>query len=150
MARNGIVVAAAIGVNAFRVSQDPLPYRTLFDLQTNIGRIAPAPSPELTATSSDGAVAKPEPRGLATVDFDRVMQFRYTATYRCPGSEGYFVAQINWDVGRAYYRLVSCANVATTFVDVVPAPVGASKGFVYITARDTTSIEVSSLTVEAL
>ncbi|WP_217284438.1 hypothetical protein, partial [Herbaspirillum sp. B65] len=61
---------------------------------------------------------------------------------------GYFVAQINWDKGAPYYRLVACETKSVTFVEAIPIPIGANQGSIYVTSRETGAIQVRNLSVE--
>ena len=63
-------------------------------------------------------------------------------------NNGYFVAQINWDKGAPYYRLVACEAKSVTFFEAIPIPIGASQGSIYVTSRETSSIQVKNIILE--
>lgn len=147
LARFGSVVAKENAFLLYRVSATPLLYRKVFDLQASSGK-ALGETELLLPLSGDGIEASGEPRQLAVVNTYRASQARYSVAFKCPSDKGYFVAQINWDKGTPYYRLVACKPETSSFVEAVPIPVGATSGIAYVTARDSDSVQVENLMVE--
>jgi len=75
-------------------------------------------------------------------------QARYTVRLRCGDDKGHFIAQVNWDSGSPYYRLVSCRAESFTFSEAILVPANARQGQPYITVRDRASAVVEDLHVE--
>ncbi|MGG2419770.1 hypothetical protein ACQV9O_26790, partial [Ralstonia pseudosolanacearum] len=75
-------------------------------------------------------------------------QARYTVRLRCDNDKGYFIAQVNWDIGAPYYRLISCRSESFTFSEAIPVPASARQGQPDITVRDRASAVVEDLHVE--
>jgi hypothetical protein len=118
----------------------------------------PAPAPSLpgdpagSAAGQSGAgpsfVANSAPRVVGAVEIGRASVARYSATIRCPGGPGRFIAQVNWDMGRPYYRAVACGQEPVQFTEAFPIPVGARSGQIFVTARETPEALVSGLLIE--
>ena len=139
---HGMALAREGSFTLYRVGSVPTPYRPLFDMRRASAEQL------LLPVSAAGITATPQPRILASVPTQRASQARYTVHLRCASGGGHFVAQINWDAGEPYYRLVDCSADELTFTEVVPVPALALKGLVYLTARDTPSAQVEDLQVE--
>jgi len=97
---------------------------------------------------ADQLDASSEPTIIATLDPDGHSVARYQATFRCISEQGYFVAQINWDTGPPFYRLVPCSMEPVAFVETLPIPPDSRTAHVYITARDTDKVTVDTLSIE--
>ena len=104
---------------------------------------------EATATAPTGEFqATEKPLQLVTIQTRRATQARYRVDYTCPSEKGYFIAQINWDKGPVYYRLIECKAQKSSFIETVPIPLGASSGAIYATTRDTPQARIEHLTLE--
>lgn len=135
LALYGTAVAWVENYILYRLNDTALAYRKLFDLRA-------------TESGRKGPTAVPEPRVLAEFDTGRASQLRYSVRFTCPEEQGFFVAQVNWDKGDPYYRLVACRAADISFAEAAPIPAGARRGFIYLTARDTPSVQVEDLAVE--
>ena len=147
MSRYGYVDSQENGFYLYRISDTPVQYRKVFALYpaegeeyANIDLQILATDQTLTTTVKD--------RILAVMPTLRARQARYTVEYRCPSAVGYFVAQINWDTGASYSRLLPCGPSNTTFMEAIPIPIGASNGSILFSSKYTSSIEVKNITVE--
>lgn len=92
-------------------------------------------------------MATAQPQILAAMPTQRASQARYAARLRCPSDTGHFVAQINWDAGAPYYRLVACSAGVVAFAESVPIPARARQGLVYLTVRDSAPVLVEDVQV---
>lgn len=146
LARYGSIVVTGAGFDAFRISASSTLYRNVFDLGASVGREEGSASLMLPSNAA-GVSASAEPKLLAAFRTLGSKQARYSVEFRCRSKDGYFVAQINWDSSPAYYRLVSCSSVNVVFNAALSIPLGEQRGQIYVTARDTEDIEVSSLIV---
>jgi hypothetical protein len=125
----------------YRLSGQELAYRPAFSLaQWNTAQSSPAIAFTATAT----------PVQLTQFGLQHARAARYTVSYRCGSSQGYFIAQLNWDNGGAYYRLLPCAESELTYSEAMPVPAGANSATIFLTARDRPLLEVTALTVETL
>jgi len=147
MSKYGYVEGQANNFLLYRISDAPLQYQKIFEFQgsqtkpsKNVGLLIPMTEQGVTATM-DGKV-------LAVIPTLRAKQARYKVEFICPSESGYLVAQINWDKGPPYYRLVACEARSVTFIEAIPVPIGANQGSIYVTSRDTSSIQVKNITVE--
>lgn len=125
----GIPVLKAAEYILYRVAGHDLPYRQVFALAGT--------------ASIDG-----NPRELATVATGGITMARYRVGFTCESATGNFVAQINWDVGMAYYRLIPCRQELTQFAEAIPVPAGASSGVIFGTVQDAGTALVNSLSLE--
>jgi hypothetical protein len=82
------------------------------------------------------------------VETGGVTMARYRAQFACSSDSGYFVAQINWDVGAPYYHRVRCTPEATAFVEAIPVPGGASRGDIYLSVSGVDSATITQLSLE--
>ena len=73
--------------------------------------------------------------------------FKYEATIACEGKDENFIAQINWDKGAPYYKLVECSAQELQFSETGQIPMGASKGILYLSARAASKITVKSISL---
>lgn len=131
----------------FRLRDTPTRYRQEFDLKASLMK-RPSATPLLLAPSDGGVVAAQAPKVLAVVQTKGAKQVRYSVDLECPSQDGFFVAQINWNVGAPFYRLVACQDPRVSFAEALPVPAGASQGEVIVTVRDTASALVQHMTVE--
>ena len=93
-------------------------------------------------------IAKPAPSEVATFDTGGARTGRYRFAYRCHSETGYFIAQINWDAGSPLYQLAPCSQQVSERVISFVIPAGAVHGTVFMTARDTDTVDVGDLSVE--
>ena len=147
MSQYGYVESQDTGFYLYRISDTPVQYRKVFALYpaegeefANIDLQTLAIDQTVTTTEED--------RILADIPTLRARQARYTVEYRCPSEVGFFVAQIKWDIGPPYSRLLPCGPSNVTFMEAIPIPIGASNGSIQISSRNTSSIEVKNITVE--
>lgn len=131
----------------YKLSEKPPVYQQAFDLQASMVK-RPAAVPILLTTTDRGVAALQDPKVLAVLKTDGAKHVRYSVGFECPSKDGFFVAQMNWNVGPPYYRLVACQDKRVSFAEAVPVPAGASQAEIYVTARDTSSVLVEQLTVE--
>lgn len=147
LAQYGTVVAQQGALILYRLGDVPLLYRQVFDLRAAMREPAET-TPLLLPASPAGVEALPQPRVLAKLDTGRASQLRYSARLRCPSAQGVFVAQINWDQGDPYYRLVDCQAQDFSFVEAAAIPYGARQGWLYLDARDAGTVVVEELSVD--
>lgn len=102
----------------------------------------------LPVSLATDVVATELPLLLTTVSTGAARSARYRVDFRCAENAGYFIAQLNWDVGAPYYRLVPCTGDVVNFVESFPVPAGAAQADVYVTAWGTGEVTVNSLTIE--
>lgn len=147
LARYGSVLAQEGSFLLYRISDTPTLYRNVFDLRASITkRIGGG---ELLLPYSDAGISvSNEPKVLADLRTHRSKQARYRVEFNCSSENGFFVAQINWDKGVPYYRLVACKAEGASFIEAIPIPLGASQGTLYVTVRDTSSAQVENMSVE--
>jgi len=131
----------------YKLSDKPPVYQQAFDLQASMVK-RPSAVPILLTSSDGGVEALKDPKVLAVLKTDGAKHVRYSVGFECPSKDGFFVAQMNWNVGPPYYRLVACQDKRVSFAEAVPVPAGASQAEIYVTARDTSSVLVQHLTVE--
>lgn len=147
LALHGTVVDQVGTFVLYRRSDAAPPYRPVFDLDAATLK-RPAAAQLLLAPSDRGVVASEKPQVLAVVPTSGARQARYKVTLDCPSKGGFFVAQMNWNVGAPYYRLVACQDKTFSFSEAVPVPSGATQAEIYVTARDTSPVMVRHMTVE--
>jgi hypothetical protein len=73
--------------------------------------------------------------------------FKYEATIACEGKDENFIAQINWDKGAPYYKLIECSAQELQFSETGQIPVGATKGILYLSAHAASKITVKSISL---
>lgn len=147
MSKYGYVEGQANNFLLYRISDTPVQYRKVFELQES-EEMASGKIDLLLPVTAQGVTAPADGKVLAVMPAHRARQARYKVEFTCPSNNGYFVAQINWDKGAPYYRLVACETKSVTFVEAIPIPIGASQGSIYVTSRETASIQVRNLSVE--
>lgn len=143
----GYVESNENGFYLVRISDTPVQYRKVFGLHPADGE--ESGNKDLQILASDQIVITTEKdRILADMPTLRARQARYTVEYRCPSEVGFFVAQIEWDIGAEYRRLLPCGQSNATFTEATPIPIGATNGTILISSKYTSSIEVKNITVE--
>lgn len=147
LALHGTVVDQVGSFVLYRRRDPALPYRPVFDLDA-LALKRPAAAQLLLASSDRGVMASEKPQVLAVVPTSGAKQARYKVTLDCPSKGGFFVAQMNWNVGSPYYRLVACQDKTFSFSEAVPVPSGTTQAEIYVTARDTSPVLVQHMTVE--
>ena len=147
MSKYGYVEGQSNDFLLYRIGDMPVQYQKVFELQESevmaSGKIA-----LLLPVTAQGVTAPTDGKVLAVMPTHRAKQARYKVEFTCPSNNGYFIAQINWDKGAPYYRRVACETQSVTFVEAIPIPIGASQGSIYVTSRETASIQVRNLSVE--
>lgn len=128
-----------------RIREKPVLYHDVVNLRKTVEQIENVGS--VSQNSTQSILASGEPKIVATFQTHRADQARYKILFSCPSSDGFFVAQINWDKGSPYYRLVACQTKGASFMEALPIPLGASQGVVYITARDTFGVQIDQLSI---
>jgi hypothetical protein len=147
MSQYGYVEGQADNALLYRISNIPVQYQAVFTLRET--EAIPSKRMDfLFPMTGQDVVATEDGKVLAVIPTHRARQARYTAEFSCPSNVGYFVAQINWDKGAPYYRLVACDTKIATFVEAIPIPVGSSQGSIFVTSRETSSIQVKNISVE--
>jgi hypothetical protein len=151
LARYGSPLAQAETAILFRLSSAPVLYRRAFALHPDAtpdgANVQAEPALRLPLTEQGIAVTT-DPKVLVEIPTDRAKQVRYSVRFRCPTDTGYFIAQIYWDKGVSYYRLVACKAAGVSFIEAAPVPVGATLGAVYVTTREAHSAWVEDLQIE--
>jgi hypothetical protein len=79
-------------------------------------------------------------------DTGKAQAAKYHSQLSCPNLQASFIAQINWNVGVAYYRLVPCNRDTIEFTETVPVPAGATTGEIYLTSING-FVKIKSLSV---
>lgn len=148
MSRYGYAETQVNNTLLYRVSDAPIEYRKIFDLQAPEENAPEHAGLLISATRQKEVTATTEGQILAVMPTFRARQARYKTEFICPSKNGYFVAQINWNQGAPYYRLVACKAEVVSFAEAIPIPVSASQGTLYVTSRETPSIQVRNITVE--
>lgn len=147
LARFGAVIAQEGSFLLYKLNETPFVYRKIFDLHAATNK----PSGEVNSPmplAENGILATKEPKRVAVFETHHAKQARYSIDFSCPTAEGFFVAQINWDKGEAYYQLLACKSKHVSFKEAIPVPIGANTGALYITTRDTASLKIENLSVE--
>ena len=101
-------------------------------------------------TTVAGIAASTQSRVLAVFPTQGAKQARFRVKFDCPSEQGFYIAQINWDKGAPYYRLISCEAKNVSFTEATPIPLGASKGLVYVPSRDPPLVQIEKLMVDLL
>lgn len=138
LALYGMAVAQQGGYTLYRIGDAELGYRAAFRLE----------GLETHHRAQDGLMATPTPRPLANFSSERAQQARYSVRFECFSPLDSFIAQINWDKGEPYYRLVSCRAGNIRFSEAIPIPIGAKRGTVYISVRGDSTAKVNALEID--
>jgi hypothetical protein len=131
----------------YRIGGDPVQYRKLFELFSSEDKIFENAN-LLMPKTNEGVTATLEGKILTVIPNLRARQARYKVEFSCPTNSGYFVAQVNWDKGAPYYRLVDCEARTVKFSEAIPIPFGATQGSIYLTSRDTPNLQVKNISLE--
>lgn len=144
LARYGKVIDQSGPLTLYRVGAERVNYHEGFSLHT-----APAMPPTDEVRNSAGEIeTTSQAIALPTFATGAASQARYTVRLRCMTDKGSFVAQVNWDSGDPYYRLVACHTGSVIFSEALFVPINARLGQPYITIRDGASVVVEDLHVE--
>lgn len=125
----------------YRLSPTKTYYNTAIDLTSTLSAIPPS------AASTTG-IANETPHIIAKIETKGASFARYSVSFKCESRTGFFVAQVNWNKGPVYYKLLPCSDSIVSFTESILVPLGSSNGDVYITSRDATAISVKSLKIE--
>ncbi len=82
------------------------------------------------------------------VNMSAYSAFKYRVEYICENESDFFIAQLNWDNGVVFYKLLECAKHSISMEEVGAVPPGARYATVYLSARTTQTVSVSSLSLE--
>ena len=144
LARYGKVIDQSGPLTLYRVGAEPVNYHDGFSLDA----AQATPSPGVARNSAGEIEATSQAISLPTFTTGAASQARYTVRLRCATDKGSFIAQVNWDSGDPYYRLVACHAGSLTFSEALFVPTNARLGQPYITIRDGASVVVEDLHVE--
>ena len=147
LATYGVALAQEGPFVLYQLDDIPVFYREAFNLRNSVRKQPEAPK-LLLSVSDAGVTATLQPQEFALFSTQRATHARYSVRLRCPSEIGFFVAQINWDVGAPYYRLVACSAEDFLYVEAIPIPPRAHEGLLHITVRDTTEAQIENLKVE--
>lgn len=147
MAQFGYLEGQANNFLLYRLSNHAVDYQRIFELRPPNGESLPK-AEWLIPITDGGITASSNSKAVANVYTFRARQARYSIEFKCTSDAGFFVAQINWDRGAPYYRLIPCEAKDVQFNEAIPIPVGANKGLIYATARETNEIHVKNIKVE--
>lgn len=101
-----------------------------------------------TISKSGAILVGSVPLMLQKFDIGMASSFRYSVEIECPIDGAVFVAQINWNIGDPYYRLVNCNKNIIKFSESAPVPVVATEGLLYLTSRDHKAIKINDVMIE--
>lgn len=144
LANYGRAIEQSGSLVLYRVGTEKLRYNDGFSLQTALATAGM----DVAGNTKRTIEANTQPKSFNWFSTGIANQIKYTVQLRCTSNKGYFVAQVNWDSGNPYYRLIACRAESFTFSEAVVVPVGARQGLPYITTRDDTSAVVEDLHVE--
>lgn len=131
----------------YRLHDQPLAYRDAVRISDFKAYSDTLQRAALPVTEAGELVAGTTPLELASFDTGRASAARYSANVMCRDKSGSLIAQINWDAGPVYYRLVKCNQDALVVAESIPVPPGASRGTLYVTTRDMPALTVREVTV---
>lgn len=132
LSRRGIPEFQAGPVISYSVTSSDLPYTEYFTLATPQQATAQA----LLLTGESG------------LEVHGARYARYSATFDCGTTSGYFIAQVNWSDGSAYYRPIACSNTPVRFAEAIPVPANVERADIYISVLDTPQATVPALSLE--
>lgn len=143
----GEPLAVKSGVVMYRLHETPLAYREILHIR-NFSAYAEMAPPRGSSVSASGQfLVGSTPLALKEFDTGMASAARYSARLSCPVKGGSFIAQINWNVGAPYYRLISCNHDDVEVDETVPLPVGASHGTLIVTSRDAGPLTLHEISV---
>lgn len=85
----------------------------------------------------------------STFDVASFSAFKYQVSITCENDTDEFIAQINWDLGNSYYKVVNCSGGEQFFAETGLIPKSASKAILYLSSRANSNIVVNSVSVGA-
>ena len=92
-------------------------------------------------------LADSTPDVLKIFDTGLASSARYSVSLACPDKRGSLIAQINWNAGQVYYRLITCNQDTLDINETIPVPVGASQGELILSSRDAVALKVRNVAV---
>ena len=119
----------------YRIVGHDLAYREVFDFRKQV-------SAEAKTVEDD------PPRTLANVPTDGSTLPRYHLSFRCQSATGRLVAQIKWETGSPYYRLIPCSKAPLEFSESLPIPNGASHAEIQFARQDTPEAVLTDIRLE--
>lgn len=107
---------------------------------------APVYSPHYRLPQSVIATASTD--SVVELPLGRQQAVRYNSNYQCADNGSSALAQINWDNGTAYYRLLPCTGAPVEFSEAIPVPAGVTAAQLHITAREGAEVDIDALQIE--
>lgn len=131
----------------YRLQEMPVAYTPVLDI-ADFRAYGPEAAKRDSKLTADGKMLVSN-LSFAVEDFatGSAQAARYAVRMACPAKTGSLIAQINWSVGEPYYRLVQCNQDEIEMEESVPVPVGAERGVLYLTSRDTDYLLVKQVSV---
>ncbi len=74
-------------------------------------------------------------------------QFKYHVEFECASPSDSFIAQLNWNLGEPYYKLVDCSSDKIVFDEVGLIPQGAATATLYLSFRGGNAVKVNNLSI---
>lgn len=74
-------------------------------------------------------------------------QFKYHVEFECASPADAFIAQVNWNLGEPYYKLVECSNDKVIFEEVGLIPQGAATATLYLSHRGSNTVKINNLLI---
>jgi hypothetical protein len=127
-------------------------YRPLIDLKqlavANSDLLDLTPIGAAQLRSSEGFTVTEQPLRVAHAITNWARIMRYRARFRCK-APGQFIAQVNWDKGPPFYRLVTCDIGFRDYEDTFSVPAGALHATLYATVHGTNGGVVSDISLDS-
>ena len=147
LSRFAVPVQAKGGMVMYQLQDMPVSYATVLDISDF--------RPYGVEAEKRGAKVTPDGKLLASNQSYALHEFStglaqsalYAVRLACPARTGSLIAQINWNVGTPYYRLVNCNKDEVYMAESVPVPTGAERGVLFLTSRDTDYLLVNQVSV---
>lgn len=146
LSRYGEPLSVKGGVVMYRLHEAPLQYRDAVHI-VDFTPYAGALAGKSANVSAGELLFGTTPIVLKEFDTDLASAARYSARLACPGKGGSVIAQINWDIGPVYYRLISCNKEELEVSEAIPVPVGAKRGTLIVTSRDAAPLTMREVAV---
>lgn len=146
LVNNGHPVFQSGSVTVYSVSATPLTYRT-FLTYASIKSVADFSVQGQPVIKDNGVEVSSTDILNKSFDIQSYHAFKYEVAIACEGKEDNFIAQINWDKGAPYYKLVECSAQELQFSETGLIPVGATSGVLYLSARAASKITVKSISL---
>ncbi len=131
----------------YRLHEHALAYRDAVRIGDFKAHFGAAPPSAVKVTKTGELVVGNTPLVVAEFDSGRASAARYSASMMCADKNGSLIAQINWNAGPVYYRLVKCNQDNLAIAETIPVPPGASRGTLIVTSRDTPSLTLREVAV---